>query len=144
MIIERLNDCHIDSLCDIENQCFSHPWSRASFEAELIKDCSVFFVAVKQGNAVGCIAANVSIDEGYISKVMVSESFRNAGIASALMKELIDFAEKKQLKRLSLEVRESNIYARKLYEKFGFNYLGIIKNMYDDPQENAAVYEKEL
>ena len=144
MIIENFSESHIDDLLEIENQCFSHAWSKTSFENELSKTFSASFSAVEGGKAIGCIICNTSVDEAYIFKVMVSKEYRRKGVALSLVERLIDYAADNGIIRLVLEVRESNEKARKLYEKAGFLYIGNIKKMYDDPQEDAAVYEKEL
>jgi ribosomal-protein-alanine N-acetyltransferase len=40
----------------------------------------------------------------------------------------------------TLEVRESNIAARNLYEKFSFHETGRRKNFYSDNNEDAVIY----
>jgi ribosomal-protein-alanine N-acetyltransferase len=77
------------------------------------------------------------LDEGYISNVAVAPMYRGQGIGSGLIRELIERARKRGASFLTLEVRQSNIPARRLYEKFGFCDVGCRRNYYDKPIEDA-------
>ena len=79
------------------------------------------------------------LDEGYISNVAVSPAFRRRGIASALIRALLDRARERNLSFVTLEVRESNAAAIALYEGFGFRPVGRRKNYYDAPKEDAWI-----
>ena len=63
-------------------------------------------------------------------------------MASAILKELDYLAKLKELAFISLEVRESNIAAQKLYAKHGYQIAGERKNFYANPRENAIIMTK--
>ena len=76
--------------------------------------------------------------ECYIDNIAVTKEMRNNGIATALIEEMIKYAEK-ELEFLTLEVRKSNENAIHLYEKTGFDRVGERKNYYTEPKENAII-----
>jgi ribosomal-protein-alanine N-acetyltransferase len=82
--------------------------------------------------------------EGYVTNVAVSPESRRKGVASALVKALLDYGEKNGLELLTLEVRESNFAARQLYAGFGFVPVGRRKAFYEEPTEDAIIMTKEL
>ena len=80
------------------------------------------------------------LDEFYISNVATDILYRNNGIATKLIDTLISELKNKNCVFATLEVRQSNKNAISLYEKFGFENLGIRKNFYSFPIENAYIY----
>ena len=71
MKIQRMTREHLDGVLKIENECFSHPWSRESLLSELDNPTSVFFVASENNAVIGYIGMSAAIDEGYIFNVAV-------------------------------------------------------------------------
>ena len=66
---------HLDEVAAIENDCFSHPWSRRSLESELKNETSHFLVAVEDGKVIGYIGMSAVIDEGYLFNAAVDSHF---------------------------------------------------------------------
>lgn len=124
----------------IEKECFSAPWSKKQVEDEILRDNVVFLTAKNNGSVIGYISGQMILDEFYISNVAVTEKFRNNHIGSSLIKNLIRILSDNKCSFATLEVRESNLNARKLYEKYGFEYLGIRRDFYSSPRENACIY----
>jgi len=81
----------------------------------------------------------VIIDEGHILNLAVHQEFRGRGIASFMIKEVLDMMRDINCRSVFLEVRVSNEKARKMYEKFGFSLLGTRKNYYVSPVEDAVM-----
>lgn len=133
---------HLGDLADMESAAFSRPWSYDSLAEELQNPLAVFYVAedVEAESAVGYVGMHHILDEGYITNLVVHPGRRREGIASALIKEIIEYAEHHDLKRVTLEVRVSNARAIALYEKFGFEKDGVRPDFYDSPKEGAAIY----
>ena len=124
----------------IEKECFSAPWSENQIRDEISKENAVFLTAKSDGILCGYISGQLILDEFYINNVAVTEKYRNYGIASSLIKVLLEKLTKNECALATLEVRESNMNARKVYEKFGFMNLGIRKDFYSHPKENACIY----
>ena len=121
MKIQKLTEQHIDGVIKIENECFSHPWSRESLISELNNPTSVFYVALEGEEVTGYIGMSAVIDEGYIFNVAVTENKRQKGIGSALISELLTYCKKHSFAFVTLEVRESNQRAISLYSHFGLS-----------------------
>ena len=135
-------DMKVDDLPEvlaIETKSFKTPWSEPLFRDEIFKPAAVSRVAKINGKVVGYLCANVIIDEGHILNLAVHQYYRGLGIASYMIKEMLDVMRKNNCRSIFLEVRISNKEARKMYEKFGFSLLGTRKNYYVLPVEDAVV-----
>lgn len=144
MRIEKMTSGHLDDVYIIETECFSHPWSKQSLEEELNNETSLFLVAKEENEVIGYIGMSIVIDEGYIFNVAVREKYRNKGVATALINELVTYGKKNNFSFITLEVRESNLPAISLYSKFGFIKAGERKDYYSNPKENAILLTKYL
>lgn len=135
---------HIEQLEQIEQACFSMPWTREQLESQLPDSCHVF-IAAESGEAVlGYVGMMYIIDEGYISNVAVAPEYRRQGIADALIDELTRRAAALNLAFVTLEARQSNSPAIALYKKHGFVPVGVRKNYYELPKEDAVLMTKFL
>lgn len=136
---------HIDEIELLEKQCFSVPWSRQALISQLPDDMHFFIAAFNDsGRVLGYVGMMYVLDEGYISNVAVSPECRRLGIADKLIESLIKRASEKNLSFVTLEVRESNLPAIELYRKNGFSDVGLRKNYYNKPTENAILMTKFL
>lgn len=144
MRIEKMTSGHLDDVYIIETECFLHPWSKQSLEEELNNETSLFLVAKEENEVIGYIGMSIVIDEGYIFNVAVREKYRNKGVATALINELVTYGKKNNFSFITLEVRESNLPAISLYSKFGFIKAGERKDYYSNPKENAILLTKYL
>ncbi|MDD5902491.1 MAG: ribosomal protein S18-alanine N-acetyltransferase [Oscillospiraceae bacterium] len=136
---------HIDEIELLEKQCFSVPWSRQALISQLPDDMHFFIAAFNDsGRVLGYVGMMYVLDEGYISNVAVSPECRRLGIADKLIESLIKRASEKNLSFVTLEVRESNLPAIELYRKNGFSDVGMRKNYYNKPTENAILMTKFL
>ena len=136
--IEKFDKKYIDDVFEIECACFSHPWSKADLEAQLSLDTSHFLVAVCDGKAVGYMGLQIFSNEGYVTNIAVLPGFRRRGIAQMLIEKQLE----NDMDFISLEVRKSNLPAIKLYEKSGFENVGIRPRFYSDPDEDAIIMTK--
>ena len=131
---------HLDALEALEQQCFSLPWTREMLESQLPDESHVFLAAEDaDGTLLGYVGMMTVLDEGYISNVAVAPAARRHGIGDALICALLDRAEEKKLAFVTLEVREHNERAIALYRKHGFAPVGLRKNYYEAPRENAIL-----
>ena len=136
---------HIDGILAIERECFAVPWTREGLCAYLPDDMHLLVVYVDEnGEPMGYIGLMYVLDEGYISNVAVSPKHRRQGIADAMLTYLTEAARERDLSFLTLEVRRSNAPAIALYEKNGFEKVGIRKKYYEKPTEDAIIMTKLL
>lgn len=133
----------LPQIAEIEALCFSTPMREAFLRHQLADSFHSLFAAVDaQGQVLGYAGMLTVFDEGYIENVAVHPSFRRAGIGAALIQKLLEQGAVQDLSFLTLEVRESNVPARRLYEKYSFVTVGIRKNYYEKPKENAILMTK--
>lgn len=132
---------HINEISEIEKQSFSLPWSEQAFEESMTYEHAVFLVAVSEetGEAAGYIGMYRVFNEGDITNIAVAPKYRGMGIGTKLMEALIKRAAELGLQDIILEVRESNSAAIDLYKKSGFEKIGIRKNFYEKPVEDAMI-----
>lgn len=143
-VIVPMDRSHLKQIAELEQQCFSQPWSEAALEEELYNPQASFIVADDgEGGVLGYAGLHVILDEGYIANVAVEEAARRHGVASALMDVYCRFGQE-HLAFLTLEVRESNKSAIGLYLKHGFEEVARRKNFYSDPQEDAIIMTREF
>ena len=126
------------AIAALERECFSEPWS-AEAVSESAAEVVMFFVFEEGGNIIGYAGLQTALDEGYITNVAVSQNHRRQGIGKALLAELHKTAERLSLSFISLEVRESNAAAIKLYSNLGFKVEGKRRDFYTKPTEAALV-----
>ena len=84
------------------------------------------------------------LDEGYIGNVAVTPGHRRQGVGDALLAALTALGRERGLAFLTLEVRESNLPARRLYEKHGFRPAGCRRGYYSRPREDAILMTLEF
>lgn len=135
-------DC--EQVASIEAVSFSMPWSKKAFTETVEKQNFRYYVAENDGEILGYCGFLYVLDEAEIPNVCVKASARQKGVGKQMMTVLIDEARKLGIAVLYLEVRESNMAARKLYEGLGFEENGIRKNFYEQPAENAVLMSKTL
>ena len=135
---------HLPQIEKLEQQCFSLPWTWEQLMSQLPDDCHEFLAAEQEGKVLGYVGMMTVLDEGYISNVAVAPAFRRQGIADLLITELLDRARIRELSFVTLEVREHNEPAIALYAKHGFAPVGLRKNYYEAPVENAILMTKFL
>lgn len=130
---------HVDSVWEIEKQSFSSPWSRESFEMELLNDHARYVVALEGGQVIGYAGYWRIFDEAHVTNVAIRKERRGIGHGRRLMCELIALAGAEGVGAMTLEVRASNLTAIHLYESLGFVSAGIRPGYYEDNGEDAVV-----
>lgn len=139
-MIRYMRESDLGQVCEIESTCFSRPWSQKSIEKAMLDNNNVYMVAVgEDGEVIGYCGIWGVGSEGQICNIAVIKEKRNGGIGYALLGCTIDECRKKGMCDFTLEVRESNTAARRLYEKMGFCSEGIRKKYYTMPEEDAII-----
>lgn len=143
MKIIPMNESHVAQVAALEKQCFSDPWSENSVASELENPLSLWLIAEEDGAVCGYVGSQTVLDETDMMNIAVHPDCRRKGIAAALITELVSRLKARGSRVLRLEVRESNFSAIALYEALGFTQLGLRKNYYKNPKENAMILGKE-
>ena len=143
MTIELMKQSHVPQVAELEKLCFSDPWSEKSVESELNNPLSLWLVAVDDEIVSGYVGSQSVMGESDMMNIAVHPDYRRQGIAEALVLALVDALREKGNHCLTLEVRASNAPAIALYEKLGFMQVGLRKNYYRNPKEDALILRKE-
>ncbi len=139
----KLSD--LDQVCEIENEAFSHPWSKEDFEVELQSNpYALYFVLVEDDLIKAYIGIWLIYERAQITTIAVKKDFRSQGLSKILMNFLDTVCIENNVEEVSLEVRVSNIKAINLYHSFGFIEKGIRKDYYQDNHEDAYLMVKEV
>ncbi len=144
MEIVKMDESHVAPIAELEKLCFSDPWSENSIATELTSRLSYWLVAVENGQVVGYIGSQSVLGESDMMNVAVHPDHRRKGIAEALVSALSADLKARDNVCLTLEVRASNAPAIALYEKLGFTQVGLRKNYYRNPKEDALILRKVL
>ncbi len=139
IVFEDMAETDIPAVLEIERASFTTPWSETSFFNELKKPGSLLKVAKKDGKLVGYVCGSRIIDEGHILDIAVHPEYRRLKIASSLVSLMIERLRAEECRFIYLEVRASNVSAKKMYEKFGFEVIGTRKDYYVSPGEDAVI-----
>ena len=142
IIVRTMTLDDIPAVGEIERQSFSIPWSENAFEESLGYSHAIFLVAAYQEKIVGYCGMYQVFQEGDIINVAVMPEYRKQGVGRCLMEGMIQAALERNILDLTLEVRESNEAAKRLYVSFGFESVGVRKNFYEKPKENAIIMWK--
>lgn len=129
----------------METRCFTDPWSADAIESTLA-DKSVSSVGVfsDDGALIGFGMVYVAADEADVANIAVNPMYRRAGIGRALLRTLKETAAARGAASAYLEVRRSNAPAIALYTSAGFEVLGVRKNYYRSPVEDALIMGADL
>ncbi len=127
----------IPTIMIMEKELFSTAWEEEMFIEEIEKQYA--FVMEIKDNIIGYICGWKLLDELNITNIAVATDFQRKGLGKELVQFLISKLMDEKCFKFFLELRESNLAAKLLYENIGFRMIGLRKNYYHSPQENALV-----
>ena len=137
--IRRMEEPDVERVAELEKICFRTPWSYNSLLGELSNDVAYYAVAVCDGKVVGYAGEWIIFDEAHMTNIAVDPEHRKKGIARALILHLMKAGMARGAERMTLEVRENNHNAQRLYASMDFAYAGTRKHYYTDTGENALI-----
>ena len=140
----RLTKKDVAAVEELENECFSDPWTRAMLLGAF---CSEFFVGFGafSGKTLAGFAIGTSVfEDAETDDIAVRESFRRQGIGGELLRLLEETAKERGAARAYLEVRVSNAAAIALYESRGYRKLHVRKRYYPDGEDAYAMSKRLL
>ncbi len=139
IVIRPMLGADIEHVSRIERQSFPTYWSTQAYVTELQNPCAVYLVAVLDDQVVGYGGQWVIMDEAHITTIAVLPDLRGKRIGERILSEMLRVALRRGATRATLEVREGNEAARRLYEKYGFVEVAVRKAYYPDNNENALI-----
>ena len=148
LCVEELNAENKGAICDIaelESMVFSDAWSLKAIESTIKQQQSICAIAQEDGRTLGYYLCYSVLDECEIARIAVDQKVRRKGIGQSLFSHLLQICREKNIIRILLDVRESNLPAISFYEKNGFVRDGIRKDYYRGTHpENAILMSLDL
>lgn len=136
---------HLGQLAELEQLCFADPWGEADLAYELNDPLCLWLVTLDEtGRVLAYGGSRLVLDEADIMNIAVRPEQRRQGLGSELLAELLDRLKARGARVVTLEVRESNHPARRMYEDFGFVQAGRRPGYYSHPKEDALLLRREL
>ncbi len=140
----QLEAGHLGRVMEIENRCFSQPWSEEDFLKLIDKPDSVCLVALAEGRVIGYSCCWIVIESAELGNIAVDPDYQCRLVGSKLLKETIKICRRRKVTAIFLEVRTSNRMAIELYEFFGFSRIGLQHGYYSQPEEDALIMKLDL
>jgi ribosomal-protein-alanine N-acetyltransferase len=139
MELEDIPSVHV-----IERTSFIVPWPDDAYRNELLTNRLASYIVARSGDeVVGFAGLWVMVDEAHVTTFAVDPRWRRRGIGERLLLALLELAAARGAREATLEVRLSNMPARRLYEKYGFRPVGIRPRYYSDNGEDALIMTTE-
>jgi ribosomal-protein-alanine N-acetyltransferase len=142
VFVERLrSENDLDAVAELEARCFTNPWSRDMLARELAQSDAVhvFILRLPEAPVAAFCSCWIILDELHINTMAVDHPYRRKGLARQLMISVMQEAARLGVTRATLEVRATNVAARKLYETLGFTVRAIRPNYYTQPDDDALI-----
>ena len=139
MEIRRMIADDVPEVAVLEAEIFSDPWREKDIFSCVTAPTGICYSAVSDGRVIAYVIGRMIAPEGEIYRIATLPSHRRRGIAYRLLDYAVKCERGRGLESLFLEVRELNIPARNLYKSYGFREIGMRKNYYKNPSDNAIV-----
>jgi ribosomal-protein-alanine N-acetyltransferase len=138
----RLED--LVAVQQIERASFTTPWPPHAYKTELETNRLATYVVARMGDeVVGYGGMWIMVDEAHVTTFAVHPAWRRRGVGERILIALLDLAIARHAREATLEVRLSNLPARRLYEKYGFRPVGLRPRYYSDDNEDALIMTTE-
>ncbi len=143
--VRRMRSEDVKRVAAIEAESFSSPWKASTFRTLLARPGAELWVLEDDGaGIIGYAVLWCILDEGELANIAVTASHRGRGLGARLLSAMIDIARERGVASLYLEVRVSNEKAAELYRRFGFEKIGMRRDYYDSPREDAVLMRARL
>ena len=143
MIIKKANKEDCSKLLELENESFEDPWNMEMILREIEENEFANLYVAKEGEIlIGFIDYWILFDQADIAKIAVKKEYQNQGIGKKLLEFALKKIDEENCIVTRLEVRESNLIAKKLYEKYKFKPVRVRNNYYNN--ENGICMERSI
>lgn len=142
-----MNEKDLPMVMEIETMSYPNPWQISSFKGEIDnRPISNPYVVIYRPleKIIGYVIYWHVRNEVQISNIAISPEYRQMGVGEGVLRKVLVEMRHRNAEFVFLEVRPSNLIARNLYEKLGFAILGLRKEYYRNPSEDAIVMGKSL
>lgn len=144
MIIREMHEEDAVFVAELENSIFNMNTKADTLADECKRENSVYIVACEGDSIIGYCTIIASFETADLCNIAVKEDYRKQHIAEMIFEYAVKKCRAKSVERILLEVRESNIPAICFYDKMDFEKIGMRKNYYSNPSENALILQKSI
>ncbi|NLC56892.1 MAG: ribosomal protein S18-alanine N-acetyltransferase [Armatimonadetes bacterium] len=142
--IEPMREADLDDVMRIEHESYPTPWRRETFRREITENRGSCYLVAKAHQPdgvwnVGYAGMWLVADELHITTIAVDPAYRGLKIGERLLLALLRRGTEAGAARATLEVRQSNLVAQRLYRKYHFDAVGMRRGYYTDTAENAII-----
>ena len=142
--VDAMSVADIPAVHRIERRSFPIPWPAYAFRQEIEANRLARYLVVRIGDEIVAYAGLwLMVDEAHVTTFAVLPEWRRQGVGRRLMLALMEIAREMGANVATLEVRLSNMAARRLYEQFGFRPVGVRPRYYSDNNEDALIMTTE-
>ncbi len=142
--IEEMRLADLDAVQTIERASFTTPWPAHAYRSEIETNRLAHYLVARLGDEVVAYAGMwLMVDEAHITTFAVAPRWRRHRVGERLLLAMLDLAGDRRAREATLEVRLSNLAARRLYEKYGFRPVGLRPRYYSDDNEDALIMTTE-
>ncbi len=143
-VVDAMRIDDLGAVHEIEQASFTAPWPPNAYLSELQTNRLAHYLVVRvDDRVVGFGGIWLMVDEAHITTFAIHPDWRRLRLGERLLVALLDVAVERRADEATLEVRLSNLAARRLYEKFGFRPVGIRPRYYTDNGEDALIMTTE-
>ena len=142
--VRRMEAGDAAAAAEIEFQSFSDAWSQKGIAESLANPQAICLAAEKSGKLIGYLFAYQAAGEAEIARIAVVKEERRKGAGRKILDALEELCRKNEVRKLLLDVRESNGEARAFYRKAGFKEDGVRRGFYLEPAEDAVLMSREI
>lgn len=142
MEIRRSRPDDATAIAEMEENIFNDPWGKKDIFSYICSDNGMCFTALDDSGVIGYILGTKIPPESEIYRIAVREDKRQRGIGYRLLSYALKTERGSGVETVFLEVRSQNLPARALYQAYGFKEIGIRKNYYQNPPDNAVIMIK--
>jgi ribosomal-protein-alanine N-acetyltransferase len=144
LVIEPMRLDDLPAVHAIEAASFTSPWPPHAYQSELESNRLALYLVARAGDVVAAYGGMwLMVDEAHITTFAVHPAWRRQRIGERLLLAFLDIAVERGAHEATLEVRLSNVAARRLYEKYGFRPVGLRPRYYSDDNEDALIMTTE-
>jgi ribosomal-protein-alanine N-acetyltransferase len=144
LTIEAMRVEDLTEVQRIEQASFTTPWPENAYRSELMTNRLASYLVGRIGGRIVAYGGMwLMVDEAHITTFAVHPAWRRPRIGERLLLAFLDLARDRHAREATLEVRLSNLAARRLYEKYGFRPVGLRPRYYSDNGEDALIMTTE-
>ena len=140
-----MEESDLEVVMYLENTCFVAPWGLKELTYEINDNpvSNLWVIESSTHGVVGFVDYWITFDSATICQICINPVFRKRGLGAQMMTEVIKDCRANKVRNITLEVREHNEFAIRLYEKFNFK-KALVKEKYYTNGDNAIYMIREM